>query len=184
MSRGRRLLSRERVWPTSLPQLAGPLARSGKKTGRKPRVVTIETVPQEETSTGYCKILHIEPNEADARWFELVLHETAVPNRLLRFASVVQAANMLRAEAELCADLVILSWRLPYMSAQEALQRLRAIDCLANVPILITVAAAHERDLVQGASGFLYKPVDTQQLERMAEQFWGDGERKSSAGAP
>ena len=110
------------------------------------------------------KILLIEPNPADARWLSIVLEESDYDCEVLTFNSSVQALAILRPQVDLCADLVIVNYNLPFIEVDEAIKRLSAIPCLANVPFAVTISQSFERARVTATDLILQKPLTEEQL--------------------
>jgi signal transduction histidine kinase/FixJ family two-component response regulator len=105
----------------------------------------------------------------------------------LREAS--DGAQMLRAMAERSADVVLMDMSMPVMDGLEATRRLRAEAQWQRVPVIAVSANASDIDqaecLAAGASGFLAKPIDRQQLLDMLARClglqWVEAEQPAAA---
>jgi two-component system, OmpR family, response regulator RpaA len=87
------------------------------------------------------------------------------------FAEASDGYAALQLARELVPDAVILDLMLPGLGGLEVLAELRADERLANTPVLIITAWSETReDLVAaGASDFLAKPFDPDQLKRKVD---------------
>lgn len=110
------------------------------------------------------KILLIEPNAADARWLDIALGEAAVPHDILKFSSEAQAFSTLQGDQDVTLDLIVIEYRLPFLTPTEAIARLRSFPQLATVPIAVAVTDEAEIREVHGTPHFLMKPIDPEQL--------------------
>lgn len=110
------------------------------------------------------RIVHIEPNEADAKWLDITLRECGVPYELHTFSTVVEAAPQLRADDQFRCDLLVVNCRLPFLELREAVSTLRAIPVIAGARLAITMVSAHERLVSDDVDCCLMKPVDVEQL--------------------
>ena len=86
--------------------------------------------------------------------------------------SVVYAENGLEAITQLEAnpdvDLVLMDIMMPELDGYEAMQRIRQVPKFAKLPIISLTAKAmkgdREKSIASGASDYITKPVDTDQL--------------------
>lgn len=72
-------------------------------------------------------------------------------------------------------DLILLDVRLPGISGQETLSRLRADDALARVPVVLVSALTHAEDADRlralGADGVIAKPYDPLALPAELDRY-------------
>jgi CheY-like chemotaxis protein len=85
----------------------------------------------------------------------------------------------LECAVRLRADLVILDIHMPHLDGFEVLERLRALDHYARVPVIALTASAmagdRERAIASGFSEFISKPVNLALLRREVERLLGRG---------
>ncbi len=76
-------------------------------------------------------------------------------------------------------DLILLDVMMPGMDGFEVLKKLKTTEKTKNVPvIMVTVAAAKsdiEKGISLGASYYLAKPYDAQELRRRLDELLGEG---------
>lgn len=96
----------------------------------------------------------------------------------------VEAMAFLRKEGAKFADavtpdLVLLDLNMPRMTGREVLAAMREADHLARIPVVVLTTSDVERDVLQaydlGASGFVTKPVDIDNLFRAIhgiQDYW------------
>ena len=109
------------------------------------------------------RVLIVEDNEKSMKLFRDVLAATGY--RTLEATTGGQAFEL---AVEHGPDLVLMDIQLPDVDGVEALQRLRADDRTAPVPVLaLTAQAMHgdrEHFLAAGFDGYISKPVDVVEL--------------------
>jgi two-component system, cell cycle response regulator DivK len=109
------------------------------------------------------RILVVEDNAKNMKLFRDVL--TATGYRTLEATTGTEAVDM---ASEHRPDLVLMDIQLPDLDGVAALQRLRADERTATIPVLaLTAQAMHgdrERFLAAGFDGYLSKPVDVREL--------------------
>ena len=76
-------------------------------------------------------------------------------------------------------DLVLLDLNMPQMDGREVLREIRGDPALATIPVVVLTTSEAERDVAAsyglGASGFVTKPVDVDELFKLieaVEQYW------------
>jgi two-component system, cell cycle response regulator DivK len=76
-------------------------------------------------------------------------------------------------------DLILMDLSMPTMDGITATQRLRAIDALANVPIVALTANVREGDkemsLNAGADGYIGKPIDVDKFPDQVLKYMRSG---------
>jgi two-component system, cell cycle response regulator DivK len=109
------------------------------------------------------RILVVEDNEKSMKLFRDVLVATGY--RTLEATTGIEAVHL---ASEHTPDLVLMDIQLPDLDGVEALQRLRADERTATIPVLALTAQAmrgdRERFLAVGFDGYLSKPVDVREL--------------------
>lgn len=72
-------------------------------------------------------------------------------------------------------EMILMDINLPRMNGFDLTVRLRAMEKLKDVPILIFTARSHPNDakraLESGAVGFLYKPFSTTELRQIVTKY-------------
>jgi two-component system, cell cycle response regulator DivK len=109
------------------------------------------------------QVLVVEDNERNMKLFRDVLHASGY--RTLEAATGERAVELV---FEHRPDLVLMDIQLPDIDGVEALDRLRADERTASVPVLALTAQAMEGDrerfLAAGFDGYLSKPVNIADL--------------------
>jgi CheY-like chemotaxis protein len=89
------------------------------------------------------------------------------------FAEAADVAESIELAQRLHPDIVLLDVMMPGGSGLAVLEQLRADPDLAATPVVVVSAFAEESDRVAaadaGANGFLGKPFDPDDLERLVE---------------
>jgi CheY-like chemotaxis protein len=89
---------------------------------------------------------------------------------LSTFSSAVQALNVVRGAQDVRFDLILLAFHLPFLTPSEAIARLRSLPQFATVPIAVALADELEKSTVNGATHFLMKPIEAEQLLRCCDR--------------
>jgi two-component system cell cycle response regulator DivK len=128
-----------------------------------------------DAAPGLPSILLVEDNDAIRNAFTILLGESGY--RVLEAASGNVAIETARSELP---DLVILDLGLPDVSGLEVARTLRARPETGAIPIVALTGRALEVDeaacMAAGCSGYLTKPIDTEQLLRLIPTFIGKRE--------
>jgi CheY-like chemotaxis protein len=122
------------------------------------------------------RILVVEDNEKSMKLFRDVLQATGY--QTLEATTGDQAVEL---AADHAPDLVLMDVRLPDIDGVEALNRLRADELTASIPVLaVTAQAMHgdrKRFLAAGFDGYISKPVNVVELLGTVRQYC-DGRRR------
>lgn len=109
------------------------------------------------------RILVVEDNEKNMKLFRDVLVATGY--HTLGATTGGEAVDVATAETP---DLVLMDIQMPGIDGVEALERLRADDRTASIPVLALTAQAmdgdRERFLAAGFDGYISKPVNVREL--------------------
>jgi len=85
-------------------------------------------------------------------------------------------------------DLVLMDVMMPNMDGYEATRAIREVPELADLPIIVVTAKVMEEDraksLAAGASDYITKPVDVEQLLSLMRVWLHAGAGESSGGHP
>ncbi len=126
-----------------------------------------------DATPGRPSILLVEDNDAIRNAFTILLEESGY--RVLQAGSGNVAIQTARSELP---DLVILDLGLPDVSGLEVARTLRARPETSAIPIVALTGRALEVDeeacMAAGCSGYLTKPIDTEQLLRLIPTFIGN----------
>jgi len=110
--------------------------------------------------TGRAVVLHIEDNESNLKLVERILERR--PG--LELVEARTGCEGLALAATLRPSLIVLDLRLPDLSGEEVLRRLRAGDATRGAAVVVVSAEARpaeaDRVLAVGADDFLVKPID------------------------
>lgn len=116
------------------------------------------------------QVLVVEDNEKNMKLFRDVLLATG--HRTLEATTGGQAVEL---AAEHSPDLVLMDIQLPDIDGVEALDRLRADERTASVPVVALTAQAMEGDrerfLDTGFDGYLSKPVNIAELLATVKRY-------------
>jgi two-component system cell cycle response regulator DivK len=118
------------------------------------------------------QVLVVEDNERNMKLFRDVLQASGY--RTLEATTGERAVEL---AIEHGPDMVLMDIQLPDIDGVEALDRLRADDRFASVPVLALTAQAmdgdRERFLAAGFDGFLSKPVDIADFVATVKRYCG-----------
>jgi CheY-like chemotaxis protein len=107
----------------------------------------------------------IDDDVDDRRIFLMALNAFDRSIGLVTAYSGVQALEIINANDVFLPDYIFLDLNMPYMSGRECLIRLREIERLKNVPIILYSTIRDFEELASlGASGFVTKPNSIQEL--------------------
>ena len=124
-------------------------------------------------------ILLVEDNPDDEALAVRALQRNHILNEIAVVRDGRQALDYLLDESKPLPTLVLLDWKLPKVSGREVLQRLRATDRTALLPVVILTTSQEEQDLLDGyrsgCNSFIRKPVDFAQFTeamRQLQLYW------------
>jgi two-component system cell cycle response regulator DivK len=122
------------------------------------------------------QILVVEDNEKNMKLFRDVLE--AKGYRVLEARTGTEAIEL---AAEHGPDLVLMDIQLPDIGGVEALERLRAVEHTASIPVVALTAQAmdgdRERFLAAGFDGYMSKPVDIAAFVATVQEHCEGGRR-------
>lgn len=109
-------------------------------------------------------ILLVEDNPDDEQLAVRALKKHNVANQIAVVRDGQQALDYLLDETKPLPALVLLDLKLPKVSGLQVLQRLRADDRTALLPVVILTTSKEEQDLLNsyrsGCNSYIRKPVD------------------------
>jgi CheY-like chemotaxis protein/HPt (histidine-containing phosphotransfer) domain-containing protein len=118
------------------------------------------TVAPEDPGTSRRIVLHIEDNASNLKLVERILERR--PD--VELAEARTGGKGLALAATLRPSLVVLDLRLPDLSGEDVLRRLRADEATRHTPVIVVSAEARpaeaDRVLAAGADDYLVKPID------------------------
>lgn len=124
-------------------------------------------------------ILLVEDNPDDELLTVRALKQNKLVNEIIVVRDGQQALDYLLDESKPLPALVLLDWKLPKVSGLEVLQKVRATERTAILPIVILTTSKEEQDLLDGyrsgCNSFIRKPVDFAQFTeamRQLEVYW------------
>ena len=116
------------------------------------------------------RVLVVEDNEMNMKLFREVLLATGY-----RTLEATTGGEAIELAAVHVPDLVLMDIQLPDLDGVEALNRLRADERTAGIPVLAVTAQAmygdHERFLAAGFDGYVSKPVDVVEFVGTVRQY-------------
>jgi two-component system phosphate regulon response regulator PhoB len=125
----------------------------------------------------------------------LIVEDEEAIRDMLRFSLPHQEFQLIDAENTSKAmtilsnnipDLIILDWMLPDMNGIDFIKRIRTIDCIKNIPIIMLTAKAEEDNkimgLVAGADDYITKPFSPNELAARIRTVLRRGLIKSPSG--
>ena len=115
------------------------------------------------------RILVVEDNEKNMKLFRDVLGASG-----FRTLEATMGGEAVAMASEHTPDLVLMDIQLPDLDGVQALQRLRADERTATIPVLALTAQAmrgdRERFLAEGFDGYVSKPVNVRELIGIVRQ--------------
>jgi PAS domain S-box-containing protein len=168
-------------------QLAGP---SRRQAPRGPDVQAVGAPARRRTAAAPRRVLLAEDNDINALLARRVIEQCGVEVRWVKDGrSAVEAMRAVAAGAEPAFDLVLMDIFMPGLDGVEATRAIRAIYAEGGgsrscPPIVALTANAfaedRERYLAAGMDGYLAKPFDRADLQRLIAR-WLDGEPSAAA---
>lgn len=127
-------------------------------------ITTNPDAPADDVAPAHRKILYIEDNPSNVRLVERLLERRGD----IEIISTMQGRMGLNLAREHGPALILLDLHLPDINGDEILRQLRDDPATAATPVVIVSADATERQierlLAEGATGYLTKPLDLQEL--------------------
>lgn len=116
------------------------------------------------------KILLIEDNEQNAYLLTYLLEKKGYS-----VSRAADGAYGLELALENTPDLVLLDIQLPVMDGYAVASRLRAMECMARVPIIAVTSYAmpgdREKALLSGCNGYIEKPINPDTFVEEMERY-------------
>lgn len=128
-------------------------------------------------------ILLVEDDPADAHLIRLAFDESKLLLSLDHVEDGQEALDYLQRKPPYTdtpmPDLILLDLNMPRMNGRQFLERVKKLDVLRRIPVVILTTSDAESDIVAsydlGAAGYIVKPVDIddfiRQVQRL-EEYW------------
>lgn len=125
-----------------------------------------------DSSEQQFRVMLVEDDPGDAGLVKAAFANSRFVCRIEHISDGVEAMKRLRALSpegpSALPDLVLLDLNMPRKSGHEVLAEMKADENLKDVPVVVLTTSDAERDVAaayhSGASGFVTKPVDIEQL--------------------
>jgi CheY-like chemotaxis protein len=129
-------------------------------------------------------ILLVEDDPADQKLIKASLQNQRAANDMYIANSAEEALDFLYSRRELIGetaqpDLILLDLNMPGMGGKEFLRRIKADECLKQIPVVILTTSNSEIDIVDSyrlqAAGYVHKPAtldEFNQVMREIEDYW------------
>jgi CheY-like chemotaxis protein len=125
----------------------------------------------EDPGTGSAVVLHIEDNASNLKLVERILERR--PG--IELSEARTGSEGLALAAALRPTVVVLDLRLPDISGEEVLRRLRADEATRDTAVVVVSAEARpseaDRVLAAGADDFLVKPIDVRTFLEIVDRL-------------
>ncbi len=121
-------------------------------------------------------VVYADDDIDDLRFVEQAFIESMANIELVTVNDGVNAIDYLSRLSVLDPDpcLIILDVNMPRLNGKETLQRIRKMDRFVNIPVVLFTTSSMEQDrnfAIQYKAGFVTKPLDARQMERITDQF-------------
>jgi two-component system, response regulator len=121
------------------------------------------------------EILLVEDNPDDAELTIVGLERHNLANRLVITSDGVEALELLTGEHATPFAFVMLDLKLPKLSGQEVLERVRADPGTRTLPVIVLTSSSQEDDMIDsynnGANSYVRKPVDFNEFANAVAQL-------------
>jgi CheY-like chemotaxis protein len=112
-------------------------------------------------------IFHIDDDDDDIDFFATAVNQLSTTINCFSFTNATEALQKL-IEGELIPDVIFLDLNMPVMNGQQFLSKLKGIDSLNHIPVIILSTSANTNTINQlksgGATDFLTKPSGLKEL--------------------
>ena len=120
-------------------------------------------------------ILLVEDDPDDAELTTIGLERHNLANRLVLASDGAQALELLTGEHATPIAFVILDLKLPKVSGQQVLQRLRADPRARTLPVIVLTSSGQQEDIIDSyhncANSYVRKPVDFDEFANAVAQL-------------
>ena len=117
-----------------------------------------------------CFLIEDDPDDQNIFLMALTTFNSSI--ELVIVSDGVKALKKINEDESFLPDYIFLDLNMPYMSGKECLIKLRAIDRLSNVPIIIYSTVKYFGELTSfGASGFVSKPISMKDIIKTLDEI-------------
>ncbi len=129
------------------------------------------------------KVLVVEDNQDDVMIIKRAMRKSGAHCELYFAYDGEEALNFLYHQGKFedapRPDLILLDWRLPKISGDEVLEKIKSDDHLRRIPVIVLTISTAQEDMVKaydsGAASYMTKPVDSKDFERLiqtVQDYW------------
>jgi len=123
---------------------------------------------------GYKTIFHIDDDDDDIDFFATAVNQLSAAVSYFSFTNAGEALQKLLT-GETPPDVIFLDLNMPVINGQEFLLRLKTIESLQDIPVIILSSSSDpytiERLKTQGAIDFLTKPSGIKELINLLRPY-------------
>lgn len=123
---------------------------------------------------GYQTIFHIDDDDDDIDFFATAVNQLSAAISCFSFSNAAEALQKL-LDGEMIPDVIFLDLNMPVMNGQQFLSRLKEIDMLNDIPVIILSTSSDSTTITQlkssGAIDFLTKPSGLKELETLLRPY-------------
>ena len=120
-------------------------------------------------------ILLVEDNPDDAELTTIGLQRHNLANRLVIASDGAEALELLIGERPTPFAFVMLDLKLPKVSGQQVLERIRADPRTGTLPVIVLTSSSQQEDMIDsyhnGANSYIRKPVDFDEFANAIAQL-------------
>ncbi|AFY31076.1 response regulator [Calothrix sp. PCC 7507] len=127
-------------------------------------------------------LLVVEDSNEDFRMLQRLMRRMAVKNPIYRCTSgdevldfLYQEGNYNSPEIAPLPSVILLDLNLPGIDGREILGRLKQDKRLKKIPVVVFTTSSNPKDVElcyqKGANGYLVKPMDAQELQKIIQAF-------------
>ena len=121
-------------------------------------------------------VVYADDDIDDLKFVEQAFSESVVNVELVTVQDGTTAIDYLSGLSVLDPNpcLIILDVNMPKLNGKETLQRIRKMNRFENIPVVLFTTSSMEQDrnfAIQHNAGFVTKPLDARQMQRITEQF-------------
>lgn len=121
-------------------------------------------------------VLYADDDPDDLKFVEQAFCESRLNVELVTMPDGVRTIDYLKSLSVLDPNpcLIILDVNMPKLNGKETLQRIRKMERYESIPVVLFTTSSLEQDrnfAIQHKAGFVTKPLDARQMERITDQF-------------
>ena len=123
----------------------------------------------------------VDDHQADAEMLRMALQATKIPVEIVVFETGTQVLKYLNADepdGETPCDLILIDLYLPGMSGFEVLERIRGVERLKSLPVVILSGSQNPKEIERcyalGANSYISKPAHLSEILDTAGHLMND----------